>query len=303
MNKLNKTVSLFENYSDTTPKDTNLYQLLTSNQYKNLVDRIRTEPDADKQKKLKSKLPCFSPSGIFKGSADKDLIKHSGLICLDIDEKDNPGLTNFNELKLLIKNIPYIAYCGVSVRGAGFFVIVPISNPEMHRAHYTSLEMDFKRCGIVIDAACKNVGRKRFISYDPAPYLNLNAETYSFIVEPQKASKTYGVGNTIPVEEMAEIATEVARMISVISSNQVDITGGYMQWFELGCSLANTFGDSGREMYQAISQYSASYDYDVTDRKYDECLKGNYKYSIGTFFHYAKQNNIDAMLDFNGVHI
>ena len=299
MNKLNIIVSLFENYSDTTPKDINLYQLLTSSQYKNLVDKIRAEPDVEKQKKLKSKLPCLTPSGTFKGSADKDLIKHSGLICLDIDEKDNPGLTNFKDLKQLVKTIPYIAYCGVSVRGAGYFVIIPISNTEMHRAHYTSLEMDFKRCGIVIDSACKNVGRKRFVSYDPSPYLNLNAETYSFIAEPQNASKTFGAGNK--VEEMAEIATEVARIISVISSNQIDISGGYMQWFELGCSLANTFGDSGREMYHAISQYSASYDYDVTDRKYDECLKGNYKYSIGTFFHYAKQYGITAMLDFSNI--
>ncbi len=282
-NILDVKVSFYTKFTTKKPVELNLYMLLTNQGYRDKVDAIRSESDPEKQKQMKNTLPLFTPSGIFSGANAASLTKPSGLICIDIDKKDNEDVADLNSLKEKIKNVPYIAYCGQSVRGEGYFCIIPIAMPEKHKQHFLSLEMDFARCGIVIDKACSDISRKRFVSYDPAPYLNPNAEVYDRIVEPQRrADKT-----AMSIIDSSSAAVEVARLISLISKEQKDITGGYSQWFEIACSLANEFGENGREMFHAISQYGNSYDSTIADNKYSEALKGNYSYTIGTLFHYA----------------
>lgn len=82
-------------------------------------------------KEAKQNLPTYAVSGLFTGATAGTLKQHSGLICIDIDKKDNPDLTNFDRIKELIREIPYVAYCGHSVGGDGYFAIIPISNPGM----------------------------------------------------------------------------------------------------------------------------------------------------------------------------
>ena len=70
---------------------------------------------------------------------------------------------------------------------------------------------------------------------------------------------------------------------------QIDITGGYRQWFGIGCALANEFGEDGRSMFNVVSQFSDKYVESITDDQFSSCLEGHYPYKIGTFFKFAKE--------------
>ncbi|MDH6357617.1 BT4734/BF3469 family protein [Parabacteroides sp. PF5-9] len=291
-NILNTTVSFYRCNTDIQPKTQNLYDWLTSSEYKNVIEKIRNCTNDDKVKKLKSKLPAVTPSGLFLQRNANGLIRHSGFICIDIDGKDNVKHRNFDRMKEFITVVPYVAYCGLSASGMGYFCIIPIARPDKHREHFLSLQEDFARCGVTIDNGCKDICRLRYASYDPKPYINLNAKTYTYVWEPQHRRDV----RKGKIKPSGITAKEVTGIISVIETKGIDITGDYHQWWEIGCALANEFGESGRGMFHSISQFG-DYDPDITDDKFDEALKG-YDFSIGTFFHYAKLYGVDAIMDF-----
>lgn len=299
---LDKEVSFYLAVISAKPKTGNLHQFLTGSEYQNRVKKVRDTQDEAKQKEAKSKLPSYTVSGIFSGNTDNSLIKHSGLICIDIDPKDNPDSENFNQMKELIKAVPFVAYCGLSVRGKGYFAVIPISNPEYHREHFKSLEMDFARCGIKIDPSGVNVSRKRFVSYDNEPYINLNATTYDRIYRKPPTDRKTKKAGIYSGEELAQVEGDVKQVIEAIEITGIDITGDYPQWFKIGCALAHTFGEDGREMFHQVSRFGDTYDQDNTDLKYTECLKTK-QVNIGTFFYYAKLSGVDAAADFAETYI
>ena len=45
----------------------------------------------------------------------------SGLICVDMDAKENPAISDWNAVKEQLAVIPQIAYCSLSVSGNGLF--------------------------------------------------------------------------------------------------------------------------------------------------------------------------------------
>lgn len=184
---LNVDVSFYETLATTTPITRYLFNLLTDGSFAEQVTAVRKERDEDKRKALKLKLPSFTPSGVFETGKDSSLVCHTGLICIDIDKKANNDVENFDQLKALIAEVPYVAFCAHSVGGEGFYCIIPLKYPDSHREHFRSLQMDFARCGIVIDKSCINVGRDRFVSYDPEYYYNPNAMVYDrFVSEPPR---------------------------------------------------------------------------------------------------------------------
>ncbi|MBK8878761.1 MAG: hypothetical protein IPN74_09510 [Haliscomenobacter sp.] len=96
-----------------------------------------------------------------------------------MDAKDNAErLTNYAELKSELAKIEYVAYVGQSVSGTGYWVLIPIKDPTRHKQHFQALEIAFGNAGLIIDAACSDVTRLRFWSYDPDPYMNHWAKTW-----------------------------------------------------------------------------------------------------------------------------
>lgn len=177
---LNIKISCFANYdTPSNPKPVNLLDWLKSGKYKNEVELIRSIEDKTERSRLKAQLPAITPSGLFTYRAGKCLVKHSGFIQFDIDEKGNEGLTNYKELKSHICNIPNVAYCGLSVSGKGFWGLIPIAYPDKHKQHFKALEEVFKKYNIIIDPTCKDVSRLRGYSFDPNGYFNHNAIPYT----------------------------------------------------------------------------------------------------------------------------
>lgn len=89
-NILNIEVSCFENSKAIIPqKSVKLFEWLTADNNRFLVEKTRNEADLNKRSLMKLQLPCITPSGIFLKRAASGLEKHSGFICIDIDKKDN----------------------------------------------------------------------------------------------------------------------------------------------------------------------------------------------------------------------
>lgn len=297
--RINMAKSIFKTevsfLSSITCKDSEILKLkltdiLLSGRWKEQVSAIRNESDSGKRKAMKQHLPAFIPSGVFSTKKAEGLVAHSCYICIDIDHKDNQGVTNFQFLKEAISDNPNVAYCGLSVSGGGYFCLIPIADPAKHRDYFRSLEHDFKLCGIRIDRQCVNVNRLRYVSYDPDPYINTAAIPYDYVLpseeEPGRAVDKVLMRQVTPTEAR----TQFDKVLKEIQSSSTDITGDYGQWFEILCAIASTYGEEGREAAHTVSAMADAYNYGETDGQYSECLKhGGYGYTIGTFFYYAKR--------------
>lgn len=200
MNILDSPVSIFANYNTpSNPQTVTIRQFLTSTKYREAVERIRLIEVKAERDKLKATLPAITPSGIFSYRAADALVKHSGLICLDIDYKGNEAVGNFFELKDQLVKIPNVAFCIKSVSGKGYAVGIPIAYPERHGQHFDALKRIFWKFGLVIDKACRDVTRLRGYSYDVDAHMNDNAKVFALYDEPKpKQRKNYTLHPNTP---------------------------------------------------------------------------------------------------------
>ena len=152
-------------------RNVNLFRFLTTDHYKVQIEEIRTEEDKDKRGELKKLLGSITPSGLFKDALkDDNLVRHSGYICLDIDQQDNEYTAQ--SIKDVCCSLSQVAFCAYSASGNGVFALVKIDPNEHHRS-FEYLQHWFKDdLGIIVDQQCKNLARIRFCTYDPDYYLN-----------------------------------------------------------------------------------------------------------------------------------
>lgn len=280
-------VSFFDSVTSKEPRQAILRDLLFSGKYMEEVfatRMIRANEGEAAYKAAKMRLPLFTPSGLFSGSTADSLIRHSGFICVDVDGKDNPELDDFDEIKDLISQVDCVSYCGRSVSAQGYFMLIKIAHPNEHKRHFEALRKDFARCGLTIDKACKDIGRKRFVSYDSRPYVNDNAKIYERLGG-QRTERTHHRDNRISGDD----SNDVDKLVDAICAKGVDITGGYDQWFRIGCAIASEYGERGRSLFHRISEQGPSYDHRKCDAKYTDCLRTEGNIGIGTLFYYAKQ--------------
>lgn len=179
-------VSCFVNAKSTEPRPVNLLTWLTSDKYKLQVETIRQTNDKEAKTALKQRLPAITPSGIFLKRNIEGLIKHSGILCIDIDYQDNTHIGNYSDLKRHLCNIQNFAFVGLSVSGNGFYCMVPISEPENHKLHFRAMQDDLKRFGVIVDKSGSDVSRLRFYSYDHEAYFNHEAKVYTKILHEVK---------------------------------------------------------------------------------------------------------------------
>ena len=180
---LDVTVSSFQNYNSTEPYDIKLHTFLTSKKYADVIEQIRSLEDKKERDKLKATLPAITPSGTFKVRNQDNIIKHSGLVQFDIDYTGNEHIDNFEDIIYEVAKLPYVAYCGYSASGRGFWGLIPIAYPEKHKLHLQALKEIFLSFGIKMDTAPSNIASLRGYSFDDKAYFNHAAETFTYIVE------------------------------------------------------------------------------------------------------------------------
>lgn len=290
MDVLDVNVSIFENYnSPDNPQEVSLLGFLKSAKYKTEVEAIRATADKAERNRLKARLPAITPSGLFSRREEAGLMKHSGLIQIDIDAQDNSHINNFPEVKEQLRKLPEVAYLGLSVSGRGFWGLIPLAFPEKHKEQFEALKMDFAKWGLVLDEKPKNVAALRGYSYDPEAYFNPQARPYAKVWQPKPEAYRGQYDNLAQGDE----AEKVEACLAALEAGRVDITGSYSEWFAVGCALANEFGEAGRGYFHQASQFYPKYSGTETDKQFGHCLKSRGKgFTIATFYQVCRDNGI-----------
>lgn len=298
MDALDVKVSIFENYnSPDNPQEVSLLSFLKSAKYKKEVEAIRATADKEERNRLKARLPAITPSGLFSRREEAALVKHSGLIQIDIDAQDNPHISNFPEVKEQLRKLPEVAYLGLSVSGRGFWGLIPLAFPEKHQEQFEALKMDFAKWGLVLDEKPKNVAALRGYSFDDEAYFNPQARPYAKVWQP-KPERYQGQYNSAQGDE----AEKVEACLAAIEARRVDIAPNYSDWFAVGCALADEFQEGGRGYFHRASQFYPKYSSTETDKQFTHCLKSRGKgYTVGTFYQLCQDNGITYKESFQKV--
>ena len=283
-------ISVYNGVTDNIGTTTSLGDFLFCKEYKGEILKIRAIANKDERNVIKRTLPQATISGVFHPTRAKNhLSQHSGLICVDIDAKDNPEIKDWERLKQDLSVLPQIAYCALSVSSKGVFVIIPLHYPQKHLLQFRQLQMDFSKMGIVIDQACSDITRLRCLSYDEQPIINEDATLYEGVyVEKPK----YHSFHPYLIYKGENTLAEVAACCRKINEHGIDITTSYDDWLKVGCALA-TLGENGRTLFHICSQQNAKYNAVKTDKMFTDLLRRNYQQvNIGTFFWMCKQHGI-----------
>jgi len=327
-------VSQFENCTTSHPiGEINILQwLLKKPDCIPIIKEICATSDKVVSDMFKKKLPCITCSGTFYPTRKKEnLVKHSGVICIDIDGKDNPEITNMTHLKKQISKLPYVLYAGLSVSGKGLFCLIPIAYPEEHLGHFLAIEDDFRAMRIKIDSSCSDITRLRICSYDPRPFLNLNATVYGktratpvaqvprntpdkiqrvnnltlktapiqheeekpLSIEDYFLKPVVDVNSDKPIPVMAQNAKQkIKEFVTYIVGKKVDITEVYADWIIICIIIAANYSEEGRDLFHAISQFYPRYSPEECNCKYDDILNRGYKMPVSRLCEIAARYNL-----------
>ena len=281
-------ISVYNGVRDTTGHCSTLFDFLHNVDY-DRINRLRATADANVRKRIKLSLPQATISGVFSPTRSaENLVSHSGLVCVDIDGKDNPHIGNFGTLvEDVLSQIEEVAYASRSVSGNGYFVIMPLKYPAKHKMQFEQLVRDFDVMGINIDRACGDVCRLRCQSFDLHQYINMAAKPYAGVYHPPMPKIRFRT-----IFDEADAEDKVARLCREIVTRGIDLTGTYDDWMKVGAALS-TLGESGRQWFHLVSSQNGGYNAAEGDRKFNNLLRSTKRIGIGTFFYACKQAGLE----------
>lgn len=143
---------------------------------------------------------------------------------------------------------------------------MPVAYPQYHVYHFNYLRELLAYGGIVLDDAPKNICSLRGYSYDEGAYFNHHATPLELYVGKSKCRSSSKVSPSA-YQHKAE------KLLAQIEREGKDVTKSYKAWFTIGCNIAATFGDEGRDYYHRVSRFHPGYTIAATDRKYNQCLQ------------------------------
>ena len=234
---------------------------------KSKIELIRKIKDKEKRNIEKAKLQSICFSGEFSRRAAKNIIKHSGFVCLDFD--DMPTFDDAICLRDSLQDNEYIYSAFISPSGDGVKAIVKVpAEIENHKKYYEALCETFDA---FLDTKTKDVSRVCYESYDPNLFINENSKVW------------------VLKKEYSEVAikTNYPRHFQIIdTSKKVDVI---LKWFnrkftlnagernnnlfKLACAL-NRAGLASDEAYNLFRNY---YSVGLNDTEIQSLIKSGYK--------------------------
>lgn len=242
-----------------------------------VVETLRGTISQDEYKRIKiESLPCVTLSGIFEHRDSKGLVRHSGLMQIDID-----NVEAYDPLYESICRDNYTYVCFKSPGGRGIKAIVKVNpSAETHRDQFKALEVHYrKKLGVKIDTQCGDVSRCMLLSFDPKIFCNPQSDVFEELsVSPKvlrdKTYPTRKIPFTIPStpNEPHEV---IESIISSLQKLRLDITSTYADWIKVGFALCATFGEGGRGYFHRIGSMYPRYSPEETEAKYTELMTRN----------------------------
>lgn len=152
-----------------------VYRYIITRRYMPETEQLRGITDEDKAREYKGlHLDYVTPSGVFSYCSDHSLVKHSGILCMDLDHLGN----RVEELFQLLMHEPMFQTLLLfrSPRGFGLKWFIPIDLSRCdHRTWFTAvrnyLMHTYHLDDNQVDKACGNPSRACYLCYDPEAYL------------------------------------------------------------------------------------------------------------------------------------
>jgi hypothetical protein len=235
-----------------------------------------------KTEETKRRLSAVTPSGKFKKQGKEGLETHSGIICIDIDAKDNEGVD-----VLAIRQDEHLYALHQSTGGQGYAAYYRIE-PDRHLDAFFALEKRLAdRYHIIIDPACKDVSRLRFVSFDPDAFIT---------DKPVPVFKTY-----LPKAKAAPVPKfyphgehDVEHILQQIEAKRIDLTDSYADWVKIGFAIAAKYHEPGADLFHRVSAMSPKYNPEACDRKYKQlCNSKQNQVSFASFMWLAKNAGVE----------
>lgn len=266
-----------------TQKDLTLQQIISlGNIYKDKIMELRELGyGTDQYKENKKKFPCYTPCGTFeyKKVNDSSITSLSNIIAIDIDKKDNT--TDLDNIREEIFNLPYVIAVLKSISGLGLYALVLVENGNNTTDYYSYLAKLWNaKYGLNIDQSCKNLSRKRFISYDKDTDNYLKSEDTE--ITPWRLYEKHHeehrdislLPSITPCKKTDE--TLVEKTIEYLVDHGFSIDNFRTDkkrsvWFYVGCDFS--YFTKGLDYFIKFSQNTSEYNDDIAEitKKYNEC--------------------------------
>lgn len=260
---------------------------------------------------MKQSFPSATLSGCFAPTRAKaNLQRHSGFICIDIDDHyewtDSDGnklscVQSLDGVDYILSQLPWVVYAAHSVGGKGFFALIPIGpidDVHPHEWYFDCLKAEFERYHIVIDPACRDTTRLRILSWDEHPYRNFAnvvpyTGTQAFVSRNERrrraaeeerrmqeilARRTRYANSPFAADDPQADWNHLCLCCDEVQRRNVNIANftnevEYVVWVRWGMALASEYGEAGRPLFHQLSAPSPKYNQSDTDKKYDGFLR------------------------------
>lgn len=173
--------------------------------------------------RVKDGMPCIVPAGVCSGGhAVKNLVKHSGLLQIDMDHT----LLRTAEVCRLLCELPYVTVVHKSFSQNGVRAFVRVAAEDVMRNYeqlYAAVgEAVSRHAAHNYDSKCKILTQPSFYSWDADAYYNPDAETFKM----QWGEETGKEAGTIS-ETAADAGGAVSRgIISEVTDSGKAVSGG-----------------------------------------------------------------------------
>lgn len=214
--KQSQTISLQE-YVNKVRSDTFKAQV---EEYRRLADQPGHEAEAQA---VKDRMPCIVPAGVCSGGhAVKNLVKHSGLLQIDMDHT----LLRTAEVCRLLCELPYVTVVHKSFSQNGVRAFVRVAAEDVMRNYeqlYAAVgEAVSRHAAHNYDSKCKILTQPSFYSWDADAYYNPDAETFKMQWGEETAPETGTISETA-----ADAGGAVSRgIISEVTDSGKAVSGG-----------------------------------------------------------------------------
>lgn len=214
--KQSQTISLQE-YVNKVRSDTFKAQV---EEYRRLADQPGHEAEAQA---VKDRMPCIVPAGVCSGGhAVKNLVKHSGLLQIDMDHT----LLRTTEVCRLLCELPYVTVVHKSFSQNGVRAFVRVAAEDVMRNYeqlYAAVgEAVSRHAAHNYDSKCKILTQPSFYSWDADAYYNPDAETFKMQWGEETAPETGTISETA-----ADAGGAVSRgIISEATDSGRTVSGG-----------------------------------------------------------------------------
>jgi len=159
-----------------------VYRYIITRRYMSETEQLRGIADDDKARDFKGQhFDYVTPSGVFSYCSDNSLVKHSGVLCMDLDHLGN----RVEELFQLLIHEPMFQTLLLfrSPRGSGlkWFIHIDLSRCDHHtwfQAVRNYLMHTYHLEDKQVDKACGNPSRACYLCYDPQAYILLSLVEY-----------------------------------------------------------------------------------------------------------------------------